>query len=1003
MKKNGVKTDKLLEKFASIFLGNYTPMSISTIREGKFVDVNNAFLQLIGQERDEIIGKTSLETGFISKENRKLMLNELKGRGRVTNLKLHIKTKKGEKRCGLMSANKINLDGKDYLLAVITDITDQKLFEEKLRQNNRLMSAVMRYSGLFIYVKDRTGCYEMINYKWEGIIGLKQQDVLGKTDEELFSGPVGRQFHTYDLEVIETGKAVEKEEVLKIDGVKRFFVSVKFPLYGDDGLVEGICGVIREVTERKRAEVALRESERLYRTFMNASSDLIFLKDELLRNIVVNKSLAAFFDKPEKEIIGRNDFELMPQFAAEQCRQSDLKALEGSSTVIVEETIGDRVYETHKFPVSLGKNKVGVGGFIRDITMRAQADNALRESEEKFRDLTEKSMVGIYLLQDGLLRYANAEFANIFGYEVDEMTDLMGVRDVIFSGDLPMVEENLRKRISGDVKSLRYAFRIVTKNREIKYAEVHSSRTIYKGKPAVIGTILDITDRRRVEEELRRLSIAIEQADEDIVITDPDGIIQYVNPAFEKITGYGREEAIGHTPRILKSGVHDQAFYKDLWNTVKNGNIWRGTITNRRKDGKLIQENATISPLLSSGGSLTGYVALKRDVTDALRLEAQFRQAQKMEAIGTLAGGIAHDFNNILGAMMGYTELARFKTEDSKIYPYLEQVLKACNRSRDLVKQILTFSRQREQEKKFVSITPIVKEALKLLRSSLPSTIEICQIYDMQHDTVLADPTQIHQVLMNLCTNALHAMRDQEGILEVRIKEQHLSSERIRDLGLKDGSFLQLVVSDTGDGIAPDIKDKIFDPFFTTKQSGEGTGLGLSVVYGIVKDIGGSISVESEVGKGSEFKIYLPLIDADEKTVEMHSVSLPHGKGCVIYVDDEEPIALLGGEMLASIGYEVAVYSNSLDALHAFRVNPGRFDLVITDMTMPNMTGVNLSKEIRKIRSDIPIILTTGFSERVNEEELRKIGIQEFLMKPVSLATLAQTIKYVIKQDEIGL
>ncbi len=513
------------------------------------------------------------------------------------------------------------------------------------------------------------------------------------------------------------------------------------------------------------------------------------------------------------------------------------------------------------------------------------------------------------------------------------------------------------------------------------------------------GVLLDITERKRAEEDLRRLNFAIERAAESVLITDPDGVIQYVNPAFERVTGYSRSEAIGRTPSLLKSGVQDHSFYGNLWKTLKSGMIWSGRMTNRRKDGKLIQADSTISPLLTSAGVLTGYIALNRDITEAVKLETMLRQAQKMEAIGTLAGGIAHDFNNILSAMMGYAELARFRTTDPQIQPYLEQILKACDRSRDLVKQILTFSRRREQEMKPMAVTPVVKEVLQLLRSSIPSTVEIRTSLETTHDTVLADPTQIHQVLMNLCTNAVHAMRDREGVLNVRLGRQVLTAQSpVYEPGLKEGPYLQMVVSDTGEGIDPAVRDKIFDPFFTTKASGEGTGLGLSVVYGIVKDHGGMIHVESESGKGTAFTIHLPLLDAASEREGQETALIPEGNGHILYVDDEEPIASLGREMLTSLGYDVAVRLSSIDALEAFRANPRDYDLVITDMTMPNMTGARLAGEMLKIRPDLPIILTTGFSERIDKEEAERLGCRDFLMKPVSLGDLARAVKRALEQ-----
>ncbi len=523
-----------------------------------------------------------------------------------------------------------------------------------------------------------------------------------------------------------------------------------------------------------------------------------------------------------------------------------------------------------------------------------------------------------------------------------------------------------------------------------------------KEGPSILyhGVLLDITERKRAEEDLRRLNFAIERAAESVLITDPDGVIQYVNPAFEKVTGYSRSEAIGRTPSLLKSGVQDHSFYENLWKTLKGGMIWSGRMTNRRKDGKLIQADSTISPLVTSAGVLTGYISLNRDITEAVKLETMLRQAQKMEAIGTLAGGIAHDFNNILSAMIGYAELARFRTTDPQIQPYLEQILKACDRSRDLVKQILTFSRRREQEMKPMAVTPVVKEVLQLLRSSIPSTVEIRTSFETHHDTVLADPTQIHQVLMNLFTNAVHAMRDGEGVLEVRLGRQLLTAQSpVFDPGLKEGPYLQMVVSDTGEGIDPAVRDKIFDPFFTTKASGEGTGLGLSVVYGIVKDHGGMIHVDSEPGKGTTFTIHLPLLDAATEWEGPEMSLIPEGSGHILYVDDEEPIASLGREMLTSLGYDVAIRLSSIDALEAFRANPRDYDLVITDMTMPNMTGARLAEEMLKIRPDLPIILTTGFSERMDKEAAQKLGCRDFLMKPVSLGDLARAVKRALGQE----
>ncbi len=771
------------------------------------------------------------------------------------------------------------------------------------------------------------------------------------------------------------------------------------PVRRKDGSIDQFLAIIQDITEQKRTEDDLRRTREKYSTAFYLSPVMLLISDVETGVIVeVNRSFLAATGYAEDEVVGKTTLDIGLWEDAKQ-REKLLAKVRAQGECLGFET-KMRSCDGSLREVRFSSKIISFSGVsqlltvIEDMTEHKRAEDVLRESEGKFRDLAEKSMVGIYLIQDDLFKYVNGEFAAIFGYGIEEITGRLGLKSFIYSEDLPLVEEAVNKRISGELKSLRYEFRIVRKNGEIRHAAVYSSRTFYQGEPAVIGTVLDITEGRKAEEELRRLSTAIEQAAEEIMITDPEGVIQYVNPAFERITGHSRGEVIGQTPRILKSDIQGPAFYESLWNTIKGGNIWSGRITNRRKDGKLIQEDGTISPLLNSAGELTGYVSLKRDITEMIKMETQLRQGQKMEAIGTLAGGIAHDFNNILGAMMGYAELARFKTKDVAIHPYLEQLLKACDRARDLVRQILTFSRQREQEKKPITVTPIVTEVMKLLRSSLPSTIEIRQRYTNRYDTVLADPTQIHQVLMNLCTNAVHSMREGEGVLDVSLRQvEILADNRAYNPALKAGAYLQLIVSDTGKGIDPAIKDKIFDPFFTTKNTGEGTGLGLSVVYGIVKDHGGAIAVESKPGEGATFTISLPLIDAAEEREGRESAVIPKGRGSILLVDDEEPLASLGQDMLASLGYEVAVSLSSRDALETFRAHPERFDLVITDMTMPNMTGADLAREMLKIRPEIPIIMTTGFSERINEGEAKKIGIRKFIMKPVSLPSLAQAVK----------
>ena len=386
------------------------------------------------------------------------------------------------------------------------------------------------------------------------------------------------------------------------------------------------------------------------------------------------------------------------------------------------------------------------------------------------------------------------------------------------------------------------------------------------------------------------------------------------------------------------------------------------------------------------------------------KIEKQLIQAQKMEAIGTLAGGIAHDFNNILSAILVNTEMALLDLPaDSKATNNLHRVMKAGSRAADLVKHILTFSRQRDSKLEPLRIQLVLREALKLLRPSIPTTIKVNQNIAQDCEPILADPTQIHQIVLNLCTNAYHAMRETGGNLDVSLEPVTLRTEDLNyKINLQPGSYVKLGISDTGYGITKDIQDKIFEPFFTTKATGEGTGLGLATVHGIVLSLGGEITVYSEPGKGTVFHVYLPTIIETQGIIfqERDAEPLPTGTERIILVDDDEEISQMNKSMLESLGYQVTALTSSMDTLDTFQKKPENFDLVLTDMTMPKMTGVDLSEKILAIRPDIPIILSTGFSELVNRKKAIEIGIRDFFMKPFLMENLAKSVRKVLDENK---
>jgi PAS domain S-box-containing protein len=639
---------------------------------------------------------------------------------------------------------------------------------------------------------------------------------------------------------------------------------------------------------------------------------------------------------------------------------------------------------------------------------RDRAVEALRRSEAKYRELVQNAN-SIILRTDsqGNILFFNEFAQSFFGYTEQEVlgrnvvgtivpeTDAAGrdmtvmIRDIRRHPERYTSHEHENMCRNGDRVWVAWANKAIRDNQG-DVVEILS-----------IGN--DITRRKGAEEESARLMTAIEQAAETIVITDPEGMIQYVNPAFEKTSGYSREEAVGLRPGILRSGKHDEVFYEELWNVLRRGGVWSGHFINRKKDGTLYEEEATISPVRDASGRIVNYVAVKRDVTQEAALRSRLRQAQKMEALGTLAGGISHDFNNILSVIFGYAEMASLDAAagGASLQPHLDQILEAARRARDLVQQILAFSRQTEQDRKPLHAALVVKETLKLLRATLPSTIEIRHQVnvDSNGDIVLSDPTQMHQILMNLCTNAAHAMRGKGGVLEVHLSELRVdTTASFRYPDLMPGPYLMLTVGDTGHGMEREILERIFDPYFTTKGPGEGTGLGLAVIHGIVKSHGGAISVESEPGKGSLFHVLLPRVVGAPREEAGQPLTVKGGTERVLLVDDEIVLAQLGKGMLERLGYRVVSKSSSIEALEAFRTQPGQFDLVITDQTMPHMTGVALAREILRIRPSIPVILCTGHADSAVIEAARATGVREFLAKPVTLRQLAETVRCVLDQ-----
>lgn len=501
---------------------------------------------------------------------------------------------------------------------------------------------------------------------------------------------------------------------------------------------------------------------------------------------------------------------------------------------------------------------------------------------------------------------------------------------------------------------------------------------------------------QKLRESEAKFRLLFDSIPEAVFVHDTQERLLYVNDLGAGWLGWSAAELLGRPLSQILAPTE----------ATPTGPRWRHSLTTRpqqqitcyrSRTGQILEAEVSLCPIDFEGH--TAFLNVARDITERLRLESQLRQAQKMQAIGTLAGGIAHDFNNILAAILGYTELSLYDApQGSRMQRHLTEVLAAGKRARDLVQQILAFSRKRPPERQPLRLHLLLNEVLRMLRASLPSTIVIQPSLSPDAGTAMVDPTQIQQVLMNLCTNAEHAMRDTGGVIEVQLDAVDVSPAfATAHTPLLPGPHVRIQVKDTGHGIPAEILGRIFDPFFTTKAVGEGTGLGLAVVDGIVANHGGAIVVHSMPGQGTTVSLYLPQIDDAMAPQDIPAEPpLPSGSGRILLVDDEATLAHMTAELLTRLGYTTTVYTSSLEALEAFRATPQQFDLVITDQTMPHLTGEKLAQELRRIRPEVPIILCTGFSHAMTPHKAQSQGLNAFLSKPLELRDLAEAIRTVL-------
>ena len=638
-----------------------------------------------------------------------------------------------------------------------------------------------------------------------------------------------------------------------------------------------------------------------------------------------------------------------------------------------------------------------------------RAEASVRESEERYSVMIRQTgqLVYEYNFETGRVMWYGA-METITGYSQEEADslDIAAWADHIHPDHR---EKAMDLRTESMENQTPFFMEYLFRRKDGSYRWIEDNGVFIKGKDGknhrLLKTMKDIealTRRTESKDTLDKYEQIVSASQDFMALINRDYVYEAVNNQYCRFFDLKRNEIVGSpVSRVVGKAMFQDRVRPHLDRVFAGETLSYSLTFDRPGSGKRVLD-MSYAPYLGDNNIVTGVVVNGRDVTEARAIEKHLQQTQKYEALGTLAGGVAHDFNNILGAIIGYTQLSQMNIDDKpKVRECVDQIYLASKRAKDLVQQILAFSRQTKTEKIPIEITTVVREVLKLIRASIPATIEIRQNVKSNLGAVKADQTQIHQIVMNLCMNAFHAMEKEGGYLDVSLNRIYVGDGDATTIfqGLNPGWHLNLNVTDTGHGMDKETLSRIFEPYFTTKDPGEGTGMGLATVHGIVKDHGGVVRVYSELGIGTSFYVYFPIIEEQTENLEETTFDFPRGKERILFVDDEECLAELGREILQNLGYLVEAKVNPLDALEVFQKRPEEYDVIITDLTMPKMTGRELTVEMRKIRSNIPIILCTGHNRKITYEDCRDLDLDQIMIKPLTVHDLAYSVRQALEKS----
>jgi two-component system, cell cycle sensor histidine kinase and response regulator CckA len=799
-----------------------------------------------------------------------------------------------------------------------------------------------------------------------------------------------------------------------------------------------LVALASRLVERKRAEDARRASETRYRALFERSPQPMWVYDlETLFFLAVNDAAVRHYGYTREQFLAMTISDIRPP-AEVPALLEDLSSLsagvcaparvwrhlrQDGSTIEVEVTGSDFRFAGRRARLI----------HINDVTERTRTDaerqviyeiiqgvNSTRDLDELLRLIhraigrvlyADNCFIALYDKETGLFhkpfhvdqydraapprRLAKSCTAYVFRGERPLLAGPASLQALAEAGEIEMVGRPPAAWLGVPLRTPAEVIGVLVVQNYVDES-AYSSRDL-DFLASVGGQVALAIERKRAEESLARLAAAVEQTADSIVITDAAATIQYVNPAFERVSGYTRAEALGRNPRFLKSGKTDESAYREMWAALARGEVWAGHFVNRHKDGSFYEESVTISPVRDGAGEVINYIAVKQDLTQQKRLEEQLLQSQKMEAVGQLAGGVAHDFNNLLTAINGYSDLTlrRLSPEDP-LRRNVEEVRKAGERAAALTRQLLAFSRKQVLQPKVISLNDVVADMDKMLRRVIGEDVELATVLDNGLGHVKADPGQVEQVVMNLCVNARDAM-PRGGRLTVETQNVFLDEEYVaRHVGVRPGPYVMLSVADTGTGMDGEIMQRVFEPFFTTKGQGKGTGLGLSTVYGIVRQSGGNVWVYSEPGRGSVFRVYLPRVDAPAKECAgARSPAAPPSCGeKILLVEDDRLVRGVVREIIAEHGYEVLEAASLSEALNHCASNPD-IALLLTDVVMPLVNGREVAGRVTALRPGVRVIFMSGYSEAVVRDGVLEEGVN-FIQKPFTTEALLLKLREVL-------